>query len=162
MSPALRRATESDLDALRALFADAVRTTGPDAYSPEQVDLWAATAGTEAGFRRRLLGAWSVVAADAPGGRLLGFGALDGDRVSGLYVAGDAQRRGVGGALLAAVVAEARRRGVARLRAEASVFSLGLFRRHGFAVVGADRIERRGVVFERSLVELDLAEAPDA
>lgn len=96
------------------------------------------------------MGEWAVVAEDGAG--LLGFGSLDGDCVSALYVRAGAQRRGLGDALLRAVVAEAERRAVGVLRAEASAFSLGLFERSGFAVTETEPIERAGVAFQRHLV----------
>ena len=151
---ALRPATDADLDALRALYVDAIRTAGPEAYTPEQVATWTRGAESAARFRTHLLGEAAIVAEDAGG--LLGFAALDGDRVCGLYVRGDAQRRGLGGRLLTAIVAEARARGVARLRAEASAFSVGLFARHGFRVTETDRVVRGGVTFDRYLVARDL------
>ena len=152
---ALRPATDADTDALRALYVDAIRTTGPEAYTPEQVATWTRGAEDAARFRAHLLGEWAVVAEGESGP--LGFAALDGDRVSGLYVRGDAQRRGLGGRLLGAVVAEARRRGLQALRAEASVFSLGLFERWGFRVTEVERIVRGGVSFDRSLVMRELS-----
>lgn len=86
------------------------------------METWARGAEDAARFRAHLVGEVSVVAGDATGA--LGFASLAGDRVSGLYVRGDAQRRGVGGTLLRALVAEAERRAVQTLRAEASAFSL--------------------------------------
>ena len=150
----LRPATAADLDALRALFADAVRAAGPEAYTPEQVAVWARAADDAERFRTDLVGEHAVVAEDAGG--VLGFANLDGDRVSALYTRGDAQRRGLGGRLLRAIVAEAERRGVRTLRAEANVFSLGLFERHAFRTVGRERVVRGGVAFERPLVTREL------
>ena len=151
---ALRPATDADLDALRALYVDAIETAGPEAYTPEQVATWTRGAENEARFRKHLLGEAAILAADADG--VLGFAALDGDRVCGLYVRGDAQRRGLGDRLLTAIVAEARARGVARLRAEASAFSVDLFERHGFGLTETEQIVRGGVAFDRHLVARDL------
>ena len=148
---ALRPATDADLATLRALY---VETVGPEACTAEQVATW--TRGVERAerFRAHLLGEAAIVAEGADG--VLGFAALDGDRVCGLYVRSDAQRRGLGDRLLTAIVAEARARGVARLRAEASAFSVGLFARHGFRVTETDRVVRGGVTFDRYLVARDL------
>ena len=148
----LRPARPDDAATLGALFADAIRTTGPEHYTAEQVEAWAASAADPAVYGRRILGARVTVAEDDTGA--VGFVALGRDgHVAALFVRGDRQRRGVGRALLAALVEQAHADGVDRLHAEASVFSLPLFLSAGFVVVGRDVIERGGVEIERALVE---------
>ena len=46
---------------------------------------------------------------------------------------------------------------MARLYAEASEFSLGLFKKFGFHVYDTEVVDRQGVQFYRHLVELNLA-----
>lgn len=144
----LRAATAADVPTLAALYADAVRTTGPQAYTPEQVEAWRAAADEPFSFRLTVLNADVLVAEGASG--IVGFCGLRADGyVSALYVRGDRQRQDVGAALLARLVAEAEVRRMARLFTEASAFSRGLFARHGFVLVEVERVERRGVPFDR-------------
>ena len=147
-----RPARPRDAETIGRLFADAIRTAGPERYTARQVDAWAASADDPAAYGRRMLRARTTVAEDETG--VVGFVALgEGGHVAGLFVRGDRQRRGVGRALLAALVEHADASGVARLHAEASVFSLPLFLAAGFVVAGTETVEVRGVLFHRALVE---------
>ena len=155
----IRPATPSDRLATAAVFADAVRTAGPSAYTPAQVDAWAAGARDPAAFAERMASAQVCVAGDA--GAVAGFVSLDPDgRVGMLYVRGDRQRRGVGDRLLAAALAAAAEAGHERTYAEASPFSLPVFRRAGFRVTGTDVVAVRGARFESHLVERWAASDP--
>jgi len=147
----LRAGTEADAPALAALFAAAVRAAGPAHYTPEQVDAWAAAADDPRAFHARLLRHETLVAEDDTGP--IGFAGLAPDgHVTALYVRPDRMRRGVGRALLGAVLARAAARGIGRLYAEASAFSLPLFERAGFTVERVEVVERGGVRFERHRV----------
>ncbi|MDX1420412.1 MAG: GNAT family N-acetyltransferase [Rubricoccaceae bacterium] len=144
----LRAARPDDAPALAALFADAVRAAGPARYSPPQVEAWAAAADHPRALWHRLLRHDTFVAEDETGP--IGFAGLAPDgHVTALYVRPDRMRRGVGSALLDAVLARAETLGLGRLYAEASLFSLPLFERAGFTRSHVERIERRGVRFER-------------
>ena len=151
----LRPARPSDAAPLGAVFADAIRTVGPEHYSPAQIEVWTASAADAAAYGRRILRADVTVAEDPTG--IVGFAALGrGGHVAALFVRGDRQRRGIGRALLTTVVRQAREGGVERLHAEASVFSLPLFLSAGFVVMGRDVFARDGVEIERALVERDM------
>jgi GNAT superfamily N-acetyltransferase len=65
-------------------------------------------------------------------GRIVGTGSLGGARVRTLFVAPDEQRRGIGEALVAAVVARARAAGIARLTVDSSIAAEAFYRRQGF------------------------------
>jgi putative acetyltransferase len=147
----IREATEADAPALAVLFADAVRAAGPARYTPTQVDAWAAAADDPRALYARLLRHETLVAEDETGP--IGFAGLAPDgHVTALYVRPGRMRRGVGTALLDAVLARAAARGFGRLYAEASLFSLPLFERAGFVVTDVETVERRGVRFERHRV----------
>ena len=77
------------------------------------------------------------------------------DRV---YVSADRQRRGIGRQLLAAVVAEARRVGLARLFTEASITARPFFEAQGFAVLTPQVVTCRGAEFVNYRMEGVLAE----
>jgi putative acetyltransferase len=70
------------------------------------------------------------------GGRPVGFAELEADgHIDRVYVSADHQGRGIGRALLAAVVAEARRLAIARLFTEASITARPFFESQGFVVL---------------------------
>jgi len=134
-----------DAPALAALFAAAVRGAGPQHYTPEQVEAWAAAAATP-GFPLATRNV-TLVAEDPSG--VVGFAALRPDGVDALYVHPDRMREGIGTMLLRCLLAEAEARGIDRLWTEASAFSRPVFERHGFAVAEVETVVRRGVRFER-------------
>ena len=70
-------------------------------------------------------------------------------RLARLAVSRKYQRKGYGGLLLAAALAEAKRLGLTQLTTEASAFSYGLFLRYGFELTGLESVERGGVGFIR-------------
>ncbi|HEY1068554.1 MAG TPA: GNAT family N-acetyltransferase [Pirellulales bacterium] len=157
MPLSIRRAVADDHSGLAALFADAILTTGPSGYSPQQVTAWA-SADFES-IRSGLLSGHTLVAEDESG--IVGFSDLAAEGyVSALFVRGDRQRQGVGSALLAEIIAEARRQGVARLQTRASVFSRGTFAKFGFRLIDVQIVERRGATFQQEIMELMLNRDP--
>jgi putative acetyltransferase len=68
----------------------------------------------------------------------------------------DALHQGVGTALMKRVLEYGQTQEITRFYAEASRFSLGLFKKFGFQVYDTEIVERQGVKFERDLVELKL------
>lgn len=148
----IRTATEQDASILGDLFVDAVRTAGPRAYTPAQVDAWAAAADDREAFGRRMRLNHTFVAEDETG--LTGFATLGADgHVGALYVRGDRQGRGIGRVLLETILMTAREEGLRRLYAEASALSRPLFEQAGFAVTRTETVERKGVEVERFHVE---------
>lgn len=148
-APDYRLATEADLPALARVYEDTVRKLGPALYTPEQVAAWAAYAREAEAFRGFVLNARTVVAVSA--GRPVGFcGVEPGGRVASLYVDAAHTRQGLGGALLARALDEARAAwGLARFHTEASHFSRAVFERRGFVVDEQEVVVRNGVSFHR-------------
>jgi len=152
----IRLATTEDVISLAQLFAASVRAMGPDAYSPAQVDAWAASAESPETFRDFILRPTTYVAYDSSGA--IGFCGLEPDgHVRSVYVRPDRARKGIGSRLLLHILAEAAGCGIERLSAEASEFSLPLFLKHGFHATGTETVERNGVAFTRHLVEWRLS-----
>ncbi len=145
----MRPATAADVPALAALYADAARTLGPWCYAPEQVAAWAGFGADTPAFAAYVLDAETWVAVDGDG-RALGFCGIGATgEVHSLYVRHDQGRRGLGSRLLAHGLARAAERGIERLAAWATPFSLPVFERAGFALVQRVAADYRGVVFER-------------
>ncbi len=155
----LRTAIAADVPALAALYAEAVRSAGPAHYDATQIEAWAAFADSlprssgEARFRSFVLAPLTLVAEDTVAGDtsgIVGFAGLaSGGHVTALYVRSDRMRRGIGSALLRALIERAEAQGIARLHTEASPFSRPVFARHGFVLDAVETVERRGATFER-------------
>jgi putative acetyltransferase len=149
----LRHAAAADLPALAALYAHCARTLGPQVYSSEQVAAWQSFAQDGEAFADYVLRAETWLAEDDAGP--LGFCRIESDgEVRSLYVRAAATRKGVGAALLAHALAQARSNGIERFAAWATPFSLPVFGRAGFALVRTVREPFQGVVFERYRVAL--------
>jgi putative acetyltransferase len=88
----------------------------------------------------------------------VGFAELEPNgHVDRVYVSADHQRRGIGGQMLTAVVAEARRVGLARLFTEASITARPFFEAQGFTVLAPQVVTCRGAEFINYQMERVLA-----
>jgi phosphinothricin acetyltransferase len=150
----VRPARPGDAEAMRAIYNDAVATTtatmDTEPRSAEQQAAWMAAHGEVARYP-------ALVAEEAPaGGRVVGWAALSPYNPKpgyattaevSVYVDAAARGRGVGGALLRALVEEGRRRGFVTLVAlitSDNLVSLRLHARHGFGDVGTlGRVARK-------------------
>jgi putative acetyltransferase len=159
----LRPYRSDDAPALLALFRDSIRRVNSRDYSPAQIAAWASDEIDPAAWAARFSGRFVAVAEEA--GRPVGFAELEPDgHIDRVYVSADHQRRGIGRQLLAAVGAEARRVGLARLFTEASVTARPFFEAHGFVVLAPQVVVCRGAEFVNYRMERVLAEpgaAPD-
>jgi L-amino acid N-acyltransferase YncA len=168
----LRDATDADVEAIAALYAREV--TGGTATFETEPPSRADMAGRLAEVRRRGL-PWLVAEAD---GAFFGYAYLSPFRprpayryaVEGsIYVEPEARGRGVGRALLEALVDEARERRLRHVigaisQSETSAASIALHRRLGFSEAGVYR--QVGWKFDRwldvTLMQLDLNPAGSA
>lgn len=134
------------------LFYDTVHAINCRDYSPEQVEAWApATMDAELWAARQESRTVFVAEQD---GRILGFGELLSDgHIDRFFSHKDYQGKGVGTALMEAIVTEARRIGVSRLHSNVSITARPFFERRGFRVVTAQEVERRGVTFRNYKME---------
>jgi putative acetyltransferase len=148
----IRLAHESDLSELATLFQQTVLEHAPQSYTPDQTQAWAAFATETDAFRRFILDAITYVAEDETG--IVGFAGIERNgHVSSAYVRGDRTRRGIGSALMQVLLNDAAQHQMPRLYAEASEFSLGLFKKFGFQLYDTEIVDRQGVQFTRYLVE---------
>lgn len=147
-----RLATPADVPALAALYRATALALGPQFYTAEQVRAWARSTDDAARFSAYILDARTWI---APGddGRPLGFcgiavhGAVG--EVHSLYVRADATRRGLGTALLAHALGDARTQGARAFEAWATPFSRPVFERAGFALREVVTEPYQDVLFER-------------
>jgi putative acetyltransferase len=147
----------NDGPALLALFRETIRRVNSRDYSPAQVAAWASDNIDTVHWFGRFAGRFVPVAEEA--GRPVGFAELEANgHIDRVYVSADHQRRGIGQQLLAALVAEARRIGLARLFTEASITARPFFAAQGFTVVAPQVVTCRGVEFVNYRMERLLAE----
>lgn len=153
----IRRAQESDLPQLAALYRQTVWTIAPQKYTPAQTQAWASFAEDRDHFRQFILEGTTYVAEDKTG--MLGFAGIAADgHVSSVYVRSDCIHQGIGSALMKMLLEHANNQGMQRLYAEASEFSLGLFQKFGFRLYDTEVVDRQGVEFRRYLMEKYLAD----
>jgi len=151
----IRAATENDLPAILAIYNDAVLHTTA-IWNETPVDL----ANRRAWFEARRAAGFPVMVADE-GGAVAGYGSLsdfrpfEGYRFTvehSLYVAADARRKGLGAALLSALIEEARRLGKRAMIGGidgSNAPSILLHKKFGFAETG--RLPGVGEKFGRPL-----------
>lgn len=148
-----RLATADDLPALAELYSTTVRILGPALYTADQVRVWSASPADVERFRGFILNAHTLVAMVEDSPEPVGFAGLEPDgRVASLYVHANYCRRGIGSALLAALLEKAEADGLTRLRTEASKFSRPVFERFGFTLDEVERGMHHGVPFMRFLM----------
>src|SRR4029077_563741 len=157
----LRPYRPDDAPALLALFRHTIRRVNSRDYSPAQIAAWASDDIDTVSWFGRFTGRYVPVAEEAR--HPVGFAELEPNgHIDRVYVSADHQQRGIGRQLLAAVVAEARRFGLARLFTEASITARPFFEAQGFTVLSPQVVRSRGAEFvnyrmERVLTELSLA-----
>lgn len=136
-----------DAAATSAAFRSAILVSAATVYTPAQIAAWLGPDDVDLdAWDARRRAAWTVVAEVE--GVVVGFSDLLPDGlVDMLFVHPDAGRRGIARALLTAVEADARGRGITELRTFASRRARPVSERLGFVVV-ADRPDNtaRGVV----------------
>lgn len=152
-----RYRSPEDAPATHAVFQSAVRASAAGFYEPEQIEAWAGPCPDDlTGWDARRADAFTVVVEDAEGvagfADLLPTGVLD-----MLFVHPRAGGRGAARRLVEAIIAEARRRGMASLTTLASRRARPVFERIGFVVV-EERPDNvvRGVVVPNTEMRLVL------
>lgn len=148
----IRIAQAWDSPELAKLYQETVLAIAPQFYSDAQTRSWASFAEDRVGFRTFILSGTTFVAVDETG--ILGFaGIADDGHILSAYVRRDRIHQGIGSRLMEILLDYAKCHRIQRLYAEASEFSLGLFKRFGFQVYNTEIVERQGVEFQRYLVE---------
>jgi len=140
----LREFRPGDEAALAAVLGSAVHDLAKADYTPEQLAAWAPMVFDEArwGERIRTLRPFVAEIEGAPVGYadLQASGYIDHFFVTGAYA-----RRGIGSALMARIVREARERGIAEFFSNVRLTAERFFARHGFVVETRQVVVSRGV-----------------
>lgn len=131
---AIRPYRAEDAEALAALTVATIRTTALRAYSPLQVEAWAARYSVQRLLDGAARGDVILVAPDADD-RVIAYTVLEaGGHLEMLYCHPDHTGKGLGLALLAEAEAAARAQCVTRLFTEASELARPVFQRAGYAL----------------------------
>ncbi len=143
----LRLFKPKDAESLADVYRDAVRTIGSQAYTEQQVSVWALYPD-DIEFRARLSLGVTVVAEEE--GRVVAFGQLEpDDHLAFIYCLGSHCRRGIASAIYRELEAHAFQKGVVRIHTEASRISRPFFSNHGYEIIEVETASRFGVEFER-------------
>ncbi|MCP5418917.1 MAG: GNAT family N-acetyltransferase [Gammaproteobacteria bacterium] len=142
----IRRVEKKDIPAIARLFFDTVHTVNGRDYTPRQIQAWAPKVQATSYWARRFRHRHTWVAQDR--GVIVGFAQLETTgHIDCFYVHAQWQGRGVGASLLQRIVAESRRRGIARLYAEVSLTARRFFRKQGFLPLRRQTKGHRGRYF---------------
>jgi putative acetyltransferase len=152
----IRPYAPTDVSELTNLFRASVRTIASRDYTTAQLRAWAPDIIDEREFGRGCEVKATWVAAVA--GRIAGFSDLEPDgHVDMLYVHPDFERRGVARALLDHIEQLARRRGLRRLYAEASITARPVFEAMCFHAIAPRTVVVRGQSMTNYRMEKQLA-----
>ncbi|MFO6447237.1 GNAT family N-acetyltransferase [Erythrobacter sp. NE805] len=132
---AIRPYRPEDAPALAEITLAAIRTTALAAYSPEQVEAWAARYSVQRLLNGAGKGDTILVAADAADAPLAYTVLEAGGHCDMLYCHPEHTGKGLALALLEAAEAEARAQGVVRLFTEASELARPVFAKAGYEVL---------------------------
>ncbi len=144
-----------DAPATLEVFRHAVWETAASHYDAEQRAACAPDDMDPVGWAERRAAARTLVA--TIDGAVVGFTDLDeSGYVDMLFVHPGAGRRGVGTALVAAIVGQARREGLDLLTTHASKTARPVFERAGFEVELEQQVSRHGVVLTNYRMRRDL------
>jgi putative acetyltransferase len=128
-----RRAERGDAERLLALRRDAILALAPAGMPAPDAASWSGNL-TLQGMETKLreLEIWVAEL----NGRIVGWGAIRASRLEGLYTDPAFANRGIGTALLGALEALLRTRGIAQIDAEASQNAEGFYLRRGYRAAG--------------------------
>lgn len=136
----IRRAGETDADAIADAHRDSIRTIGPAFYSLDVVEAWASGLSRVTYVNAMRAGEIFFVAIGTGGPReILGFSThrIDGaTHATAVYVRGTAARQGIGSALFREAEADAIRAGAGSLEVSASLAAEAFYRANGFEETG--------------------------
>jgi predicted N-acetyltransferase YhbS len=149
MTCIIRPAHPSDADDISNVIIQALRQTNGKDYAPEIIARIAR--GFEPDAIKTLIDTRVMFTAELAG-RIVGTAGLDRSMARTVFVAPDVQGLGVGSALMAAVMAAARERGIDVLSLRSSVTAEAFYARVGFkSVRDAFHGNERTIVMERVL-----------
>jgi GNAT superfamily N-acetyltransferase len=149
MECTIRLALEDDADEMSAVILRALRETNAKDYTGENIER------VERSFSRsavvQMIGERTVLVATV-GSRVIGTASLDGSVVRTVFVAPDAQAKGIGKLLMAGIECKALARNIPSLTVHSSVTAEPFYARLGYKTVRDSYFgDERTIIMERSL-----------
>ncbi|TGD96421.1 GNAT family N-acetyltransferase [Methylobacterium nonmethylotrophicum] len=145
----IRPATADDAAEISHVVLSALHESNAADYSPEIIAR-VARSFTPERVAAQIATRQVFVAVEA--GRIVGTASRDGAVVRAVFIAPDAQRRGIGRALMADIERAARAAGVAKLTLQSSLTAVHFYGRLGFQVLTELRHgDERTIVMQRRL-----------
>jgi len=130
----IRRATALDIDEIAKLYRDTILKINAKDYTPEQINVWAATYSNQAGWARRMEEQHFYVAVSE--NKIAGFASIDNAGYFDLlYVHKDCQKQGIATNLCVEIEKAAKEIGVNEITVQSSITAKTFFEKLGFTAV---------------------------
>ena len=143
-----------DAPALAQIFYRAIHEVARQHYSREQVDAWAPAVPAPERFLARGTDGRILLVATDDDGEPLAYGDVEADgHIDHLFCKPEAAGTGLTAALYGELEEAARKRGIARLYAEASKPAQRFFLKRGFTTIERNDFELNGVVIHNFRME---------
>ena len=144
----LKQITKKDQLKLKEVYFDSVCSIDENIYSKEHKFAWACQAWENSEFEKSLLkGIGSKLICNK---KIIGFATrYPENRLSLLYVRSNFKRKGFGTIILNAIEKDAMKSGVNKLKTEASLISYKLFLKKKWEIDSKERVNIKGLIFER-------------
>lgn len=140
-----RRATEADIPQLQALFERAIRFACTTDYSPEQIDIWAATAQNQERWTGLLRD--QLVFVLEKGDTIAAFASLkENNYMDFLYVAPEFKGQGLSRRIVKLIEDAARKAGSSELLSDISITAKPAMLKMGWEVIRENQNQRGGEV----------------
>jgi putative acetyltransferase len=145
LHPIIKQGRPEDLEEIKKLFNETVRSICKGDYDDEQIEAWSSSINDTHRWVDLVTNQYLLTAKD--GGKLIGFGSMN-ERgyIEMMYVHKDYQGRGIAKTLFQALEKEAYLRGQTELRSEVSKTARPFFEKVGFKVLAEQEVVRQGVV----------------
>lgn len=151
----VRRARPGEEFQLWEIFQSSVHGLARQHYSPRQLAAWAPPTYPGAAWSERILHNHPFVAEQ--NGEVLAYADVQPDGyIDQFFVAESAAGRGIGSALMLALLQEAERLGASSLHTKASLTAQPFFHRFGFVVDAEQEVLVRGVALRNARMSRDL------
>lgn len=147
----IREYQPSDCKELAELFYNTVHTVNARDYTKEQLEVWATGMVDLEGWNQSLQENYSIVALDDK--LIIGFGDIDKNGyLNRLYVHKDYQGKGVAAAICDRLEKKVRKKVITH----ASITARSFFEKRGYKVIKEQYVERKGIMLENFVMELDI------
>lgn len=145
MKISIKRALETDLDAILSLYYDTVKIVNSEHYSSEQIEAWLDDETRPERFAQKIKEQlFYVCKSDVE--ELLGFSSITEDGyLDLLYACNSHQRKGVGTLLLEQMLMAGKIQHLEKIEADVSLTAVPFFTSHGFEMVKEQSVVHNGV-----------------